>query len=280
MNSKIVYGMFLFLISIHTPLVYSATELARIHNTVITLEDFNKKYKESLRFFQSQQPTKQTLLDNMIKRELAIKEAKRLELDKDPEVIDRINTVLFNALLEKKLSKDFESIHVSDDEAESFYSHNPEIRTSHIFIALRPDATPDEQKKAYNKAKKIYDDYFSNGKAATNSFAEIAQSFSEGPTAASGGDLDYQTRDRLDPAYYEAAIKLSTPGKISGIVRSQFGYHIIKLTAKHSWDEADKGLVKRMVFDEKRAKIFENYMVSLRNQASSSIKIRPELIND
>jgi parvulin-like peptidyl-prolyl isomerase len=280
MKTGMYSGLIVFSLLMSVSPAHAATELARINNTVITLEDFNKKYKENVQFFQYKQPTKKLLLDNIVKRELGIQEAKRLGLDKDPEVLERLNTVLYNALLEKKLSKEVESIHISDDEAQSFYNTNPEVRTSHIFVALRPNATQDEQKKALEKIKRIYDSNFANGKGANVSFAEVAQRFSEGPAAAAGGDLDYQTRDRLDPAYYAAAIKLGTPGKISDIVRSQFGYHIIKLTAIHTWDETDKAAIKRMVFEEQRAKVFEKYMASLRVQAGGAVKIRSELISD
>jgi peptidyl-prolyl cis-trans isomerase C/peptidyl-prolyl cis-trans isomerase D len=256
-------------------LSYAATELARVNTKVITLEEFNKKYQDNLRFFQVKPPTKKGVLDDLIKRELGIQEAKRLGVDRDPEVIDRMNTVLYHALLEKKLTKNFESIHVTDDEAKSFYDKNPEIRTSHIFVSVRTDAKPDEQKKAYDRIRKIQSDFLADGKM---SFAEVAQRYSEGPAAAMGGDIDYQTRNQLDPVYYETAIKLGSTGKVSGIVRSQFGYHIIKLTAIRRWEETDKAQIKRLVFEEQRAKIFDKYMDSLKSQAQLSS--HPELLKE
>ena len=248
-----------------------AAELARVNSTVITTENFEKKYQESLRFFQFKAPTKKTVLEDMIKRELGIQEARRLGLDKDPAVVDKMNTVLYHALLDKKLTKEFETIQVTDEEAKAFYARYPEIRTSHIFVAVRPDAKPDEEKKAREKIKRIYDEFI---KQANNrmSFAEVAQRYSEGVAAPMGGDIDYQTRDKLDPIYYETAIKLKTPGRTSDVVRSQFGYHIIKLTAIRPWEEVDKAQVKRMVFDEKRNQIFEKYMNQLRQQARVTVR--------
>ena len=87
----------------------------------------------------------------------------------------------------------------------------------------------------------------------------------------------YQTKDKLDPAYYEAALKLR-PGKVSGIVRSAFGYHIIKLTAVRPWDEADKAQIKRIIFDEKRNGLFEKYMAQLKSQ--SKVSTRAELLKE
>lgn len=255
--------------------VLAATELAKINGTVITLEEFNSKYQDNLRFFPLKPPSRKKVLDDLIQRELGLQEAKRQGLDRDPEVINRVNTVLYHALLEKTLSKDLEAIHISDSEAKSLYSKTPTLRSSHIFVALRPNATPAEQKQAHDKIRKIQEEYLKKNKM---SFSEIAQKFSEGPAAPMGGDIDFQNRNRLDPAYYDAALSLGTPGKVSGIVRSQFGYHIIKLTAIRPWEEADHAEVKRWAFEEKRARIFEQYMANLRSH--SKIAVRPELLRD
>lgn len=257
------------------PRAHAATELAKVNGTIITVEGFNKKFKDNQKFFQFKTPTKKSVLDELIKRELGIQEARKMGLDKDPDVVDRMNTVLYHALLEKKLSKDFEKIQVGDDEARDYYTKYPEIRTSHIFIAVKPDAKPVEEKAAFERIKRIQDEQLGNEKM---SFAEAAQRFSEGVAAPMGGDIDYQTKEKLDPKYYETAVGLRTPGKVSGIIRSQFGYHIIKLTAIRSWEETDRAQVKRQLFDDKRNQVFEKYMSQLRSQAK--VTVHTELIKD
>lgn len=253
----------------------AAAELARINDQVITLEGFEKKYKDNLKFFQFQAPSKKAMLEDMIKRDLAVQEAKRLGLDKDPDVIERMNTVLYHALLDKQLSNEFEKIHVTDSEAESFYGNNPEIRTSHIFVAVKPGAKAEEEKEAFLKIKKIFDEEIRPNK---KSFAEIAQQFSEGMAAPMGGDIDFQTKDKLDPNYYREALKLKVPGKITGIVRTQFGFHIIKLTAVRAWAETDKAGVKRMLIDQRRGEIFEKYIQQLRSKAK--VQVNSQLLKD
>lgn len=253
----------------------AATEVAKINNTSITLEEFNKKYQENLKFFQFKAPSRKSVLDDLIKRELGIQEARKLGLDKDPDVIERMNTVLYQSLLEKKLNKEFEAIHISDDDAKQYYSKYPEIRTSHIFVAVRSDAKAEDEAAAKAKIQKINNDYLKPGKMT---FAEVAQRYSEGVAAPMGGDFDYQTKDKLGAAVYDAALKLKTPGKVSEIVRSPFGYHIIKLTAIRPWDDVDKGAVKRLVFEEKRGQIFERYMNQLRQQAK--VSVHSELLKD
>jgi peptidyl-prolyl cis-trans isomerase C len=252
-----------------------ATELAKINGSIITLEEFNSKYQDNLRFFQLKPPSRKKVLDDLIQRELGVQEAKRQGLDRDPEVINRVNTVLYHALLEKTLAKELDAIHVTIEEAKSRYNQTPTLRSSHIFVAVKPNATPAEERLAFQKITKIQTDSLSKGKL---SFSEVAQRYSEGPAAPMGGDLDFQNRNRLDPVFYETALHLGTPGKISGIVRSQFGYHIIQLTAIRPWEKADQAEAKRWVFEEKRAKIFEQFMTRLRNR--SEIAIRPELLRD
>ena len=244
-----------------------AAELARVGNTIITLEDFNRKYAESTKFYQVKAQNKKGMLEDLIKRELGVQEARRLGLDKVAEVQERMNTVLYHALLDRQLSKQFEGINVTEQEAKKYYSSYPEVRTSHIFVAVRPDADKETSTAALDKIKKIADRL----KAGT-SFAEIAQRFSEGTAAPMGGDIDFQGKDKLDPVYYETALKLGAPGKTSGVVRTQFGYRIIRLTAIRPWEEVDKAQVKRLVFEERRAQIFETYMNGLRKNAKVSIQ--------
>jgi len=274
-DSLLVIGVFLAGLIGVAQSIQAATELARINATVISLEDFNRKYQENLKFFQFKSPSKKSVLDDLIKRELGIQEARKLGLDKDPAVIDQMNTVLYHALIDRKLGKEFEAIHVEDAEARAYYEKNPEVRTSHIFVAVAPSAAPQDERKAFEKIKKIYDEHIKSGK---ESFAEVAQTYSEGMAAQMGGDIDFQTKDKLDPNYYDAAIKLKSAGRVSGIVRTQFGYHIIKLTALRSWEETDRPLIKRLVFEERRNQIFERFMGQLKGQAK--VTVHNELLKD
>ncbi|MBC7691273.1 MAG: SurA N-terminal domain-containing protein, partial [Methylotenera sp.] len=169
MNTKrlsltVLAAMIIPLMALKT--IEAATELARINGTVISLEDFNKKYRENLKFFQFKAPTKKGVLDDLIKRELGIQEARRLKLDRDPEIVDRMNTVLYHALLDKQLGKEFEKINITDAEAKDFYSKNPELRTSHIFVQLKPDASKEDQAKAYAKIKNVQDTELKAGKTS------------------------------------------------------------------------------------------------------------------
>lgn len=245
----------------------AVTEVAKVNDKVITLEQVNARISEQTRSGSPNVLTKKAALDELVKREAAIQEAKKLKLDQDPIIAERINNVLYFAVLEKKLGSDFEKITLSDAEAKNWYEKNPEIRTSHIFVALSPNATSDEEKAASAKLNNILAEIRS-GKV---SFAEAAQKNSEDPSAAMGGDLDYRMKNRLDPAYFRAALKLGKIGEISSIVRTPFGVHLIRLTGKHNWSEVDRQNVKRIILDEKRQEIVSNYLDGLRQKAKVTI---------
>ncbi len=252
------------------PSAHAVTELARVDKQVITLEELNKKHQDSLRFFQFRSPSKKEVLEDLIKREVGILEAKKMGLDRDPEIMDRMNTVLYHAMLDKKLSKDIEKIFISDEEAKKYYEKNPELRTSHIFAAVKPDATAEEELAAKAKLERIVKEYLVKEK---RTFSEVAQSFSEGIAAPVGGDIDYQTKDKLDPAYYSSALSLKVGEYTPSPVRTKFGWHIIRLTAKKSWsDLVDKPQVKRFVIDERKAELFENLMAQLKKSYKVTVK--------
>jgi parvulin-like peptidyl-prolyl isomerase len=249
-------------------------ELARINNVAIKLEDFNKKYEENIKFFTLNPPKKLDVLEDLIKRELGVQEFYSLKLEKDPIIKERIDTFVFNILIEKQIGQQIQKIDISDDAARKFYEKNPMLRTSHIFVALSPKAKEGDEKKAYQKIKKIESEHLQKGQ----DFGLVAQKFSEGPTSAIGGDLDYQNRGGLDPVYYEAALALKIPGRVSGIIRSSVGYHIIKLTAIKTWFDVDHALIKRQVYDVAKKKIFDDYMQKLRDKAI--VIVSPDLIKD
>jgi len=126
------------------------------------------------------------------------------------------------------LAKD---IHPSEADLKKYYTdHLAEFGTqetrhaSHILIAVDKDADDKTVAAARAKAEDILKKLHDGA-----SFAELAKKYSEDPgSAAQGGDLGYFGRGVMDPAFEKAVYALS-PGQVSGIVRSAFGFHIIKL---------------------------------------------------
>lgn len=84
-----------------------------------------------------------------------------------------------------------------------------------------------------NKVKDELRDYTNRVQSGQTSFATLARLYSEDPgSARQGGEMDYIGRGMLDPAFASVAFNLTDPKKISKIVESEFGYHIIQLIDK------------------------------------------------
>lgn len=111
-------------------------------------------------------------------------------------------------------------------ENEKRYTVPEERRASHILIKAEKSASPAERDKAKAKAEALLAEIKKN----PSSFAELARKNSEDPgSAEKGGDLDFFGRGAMVKPFEDAAFALK-PGETSGIVQSDFGYHIIRVT--------------------------------------------------
>lgn len=123
---------------------------------------------------------------------------------------------------------------VSDAAVQAYYNAHlndfkvpEEVKTRHILISVARNA--DAATEAAAKAKA--EDVLKQLKAGAN-FADLAKKYSDDPGSKDqGGELPLMPTSNLDPAYAQAAMALN-PGQTSGLVRSQFGYHIIQTEQK------------------------------------------------
>jgi peptidyl-prolyl cis-trans isomerase C len=106
-----------------------------------------------------------------------------------------------------------EAEHKAYDEAAKAQPPQPEIHARHILLPTEEDA-----KAALERIKKGED------------FAKVATELSKDP-GGEGGDLGWFTRDKMVPEFADAAFKME-PGQVSDPVKSQFGWHIIKVEEK------------------------------------------------
>nr|MDP9125227.1 SurA N-terminal domain-containing protein [Pseudomonadota bacterium] len=123
------------------------------------------------------------------------------------------------------------------------YTTPEERRASHILINVAPNATPADVDKAKAQAESVLAQVRKNPAA----FADIAKASSQDSgSAAQGGDLDFMTKGAIPGAFSDALFAMKD-GDISNVVRSDAGFHIIKLTGVRG------GTVKS--FDEVKSQI-------------------------
>lgn len=118
----------------------------------------------------------------------------------------------------------------SDDKLLAYYTANParfkvdaRVEARHILIGVAPDASENDVEEARKKAEDVY------GKAkAGEDFSELAKNYSEGPSKDSGGYLGFFTRDAMVKPFADKAFSMK-PGEISEPVKTEFGWHVIKV---------------------------------------------------
>lgn len=139
-------------------------------------------------------------------------------------------------LVQKMRQKLVEDIQVTPSDVRTFFKNLPEDSIPFVpteveveIITRQPKFTQEEINKIKDELRN-YTDRVTNG---GSSFATLARLYSEDPgSARQGGELGYMGRGMLDPAFAAVAFNLTDPKKISKIVESEFGYHIIQLIDK------------------------------------------------
>ena len=125
------------------------------------------------------------------------------------------------------------SISINEADLKTYYDQNierlsapEERRASHILIASPKTAPAADREKAKAKAEAL----LAQITKAPDTFADVARKNSEDPgSAPNGGDLDFFPRGAMVKPFEDAAFGMKK-GDISGVIESDFGYHIIKLT--------------------------------------------------
>lgn len=148
-------------------------------------------------------------------------------------------------LMQKLIQNEYENMQISDDDIEEYYNKNPDwYKTSsyringdeavwarHILIEVSADAASEEQEKEKAKAEELLQKARSG-----EDFAKLAKENSgDTGSAEYGGDYVF-SKGEMMPEFEEAAFNLE-PGQISDIVKTDYGYHIIKLEEKYAKDQ-------------------------------------------
>ena len=153
---------------------------------------------------------------------------------------------------------------ISDEDIRRWYDEHPrsfvspeQVKAAHILVPLAPDADEAAVKKAEASMAAIRKE-LDSGK----SFAAVADAHNGPQAAGRGGELGWVERDKLVKPFADAAFALE-PGKISDVVRSQFGLHLIKVEDRKAAGRAPLDSVK----DEIRADIARERGAARLNEA-------------
>lgn len=260
--------LFVALFAVSGPLFAATTDVvATIGEKKVTVEEFEKRYQE-VRDKTLNPPPRGLFLEDLVRYELGVMEAEKQNLRNDPLVAERIRQELYKGLVEKELGEKVNKINVSEKEMESYYKKNPELRTSHILIEVKPGANASERDIAKKRAEEILREV----KGSKRPFEELVNLYTDDvATKKMGGDIGWQTSLTVVPEYYNTALKMKN-GEVRGLVDTRFGFHIVKLTGINPYKEANKRQIRAAVFDQKRKELFDDYFEKLKSKTKVSLK--------
>ena len=194
---------------------------------------------------------------DMIEKQLKL-QGKTLD-DVKKQIVSDPNAVRFSAIQKYVDEKIRPTIKITDADIEKYYRENqdkfktPEsVNAAHILISTMPDpnaaAKPDaaelakKDKEAREKAEKI----LAQLKQGAD-FAKLAAAESACDSKKNGGNLGEFHRGMMVPEFEKADFALTKPGELSPVVKTQFGYHIIKLNSKKAGGVAPLDQVKENI---------------------------------
>ncbi len=233
--------------------------LAKVGDRVITVGELADRLASQSPYLQARFESperRKELLDNLVRYELLVYEAKRRGYDDDPEVARARRNIMIQELIKDEVDEPLEAHPVTDEEVQASYDANPtefdrpaQVRASHIFVT--------DKKKAEAILKKVT-------KGDKSAFARIARESSEDEaTAANGGDLGFFTEDAAEPAaeLRRAAFSLEHVGDVTQeLISEGGGYHIAMLTAKRAelkrtYAQAKRAIRHKLTRERKEAAV-------------------------
>jgi peptidyl-prolyl cis-trans isomerase C len=223
--------------------------VATVNGVAIKTGDVEMAAEDLLAQLQSVPPEQRFrfLIEYLIERQLLAQAADKAKIASTDEYKRRLDYYSTKALRDSYFKTKIEPT-ISDDEAKKRYEEETakitpeeEVRARHILV------------KTEKEAKEIAEELKKGG-----NFEEIAKAKSIGPSAPRGGDLGHFTKDKMVPEFSEVAFKLKK-GQISAPVKTNFGWHIIKVEDRRMQQlqefEAIKSRIRNVLLRQKVTEI-------------------------
>lgn len=242
--------------------------LAVVEGREITQEDLELVIQslnpQQANQFQSDEG-KQRLLQELVNQELIYLDAVEKGVESNLDYQRSLKKMKENFLKQYAMNAMFQQAEVSEDEIQTFYEENPDqfqqpeqTKASHILV---------DEEEAANKIKEELD----NGA----SFEEKAKESSGCPSSQKGGDLGFFSKGKMVPEFEAVAMELK-PGEISEPVKTQFGYHIIKVVDRKegttsAFDDV-KDQLRQHLAAQKQQSIYLDTVNNLKDKYSIEIK--------
>jgi len=244
----------------------STIVVAEVNGEKITKWELEVYHARRLSLVNQTRATKTQSLNEMIQRRIGIQEAVKSGLTEDADVRRRMNDVLYHQKVSRDLTPKFKDIVVEPKEIQDYYSKNPEYKSSHILYRLPVKPKPEEVKAAFVSMLEIYKKLENN----PGRWKEMVKNNSMAKNLPEDGNIGFQPREKLAPEYFNI-IDGKKVGFISRPVRTQYGYHIIKLTGKNTFKDINGSLYRKFVYDSKRDKIISDYFANLKKKSKIRI---------
>jgi len=236
----------------------------QVNDKTYTVADVEREITQEFRTappqvqqFLASKEGQQQFLERLVRRELLLQEAEKRKFGDRSEVADPVaalrRDLMTRTLLQEEIGN---KVKLEEKDTQDYFKAHPEefsgdqIRVRHILVR-----TEDEAKQVLDRLAK------------NERFENLAKALSQdSATAAKGGDLDYLKREQLFPDFARAAFELKA-GEVSGVVRTPFGYHIIKLVDRKKGQvlkyEQIKDQLNRRLLEERRTQRFQQWMKDL-----------------
>jgi peptidyl-prolyl cis-trans isomerase C len=231
--------------------------LAKVNGVEIKESDVALAEEELAPSLQQMDPAakKDNVLSFLIDLQIVAKAAEDKKIENTDDFKKRLGftrkRLMMDSLLaaEGKAATTEEAMKKVYEEASKQITGEVEVRARHILVE-----TEDEAKAVVEELKKGAD------------FAELAKKKSKDPGASDGGDLGFFTKDQMVPEFSAVAFVLE-PGKISDPVKSQFGWHVIKVEEKRNRQAPPFEQVKGQIETYVTRKAQADYVGKLREAA-------------